>query len=354
MKKIKDIATEVLEHHRFVISWTAVLLFFFFSFMHNGWGFALLHSIIVTLSMVIVSLIESQFLVKHVLRKGKRFSFYILNIIVIFGFSALFLQMQMKISDVVENLLPGIQPPPPDVDWIVPFIVRSLIYMCVVSITAITYLERSEKETQQESNELKIENLDMELRYLKSQINPHFLFNALNNIYSLVYTKDEKAPESVLKLSEMLRYVMVDCQADIISIEKEVKFIDNYVDFQMMKSEDKRNVSFEKDVKNWGFMLPPMIFQPIVENAFKYSRIENDSNGFIRFSLKQDENNLEFVTENSIKIPSSALVSTKQKTSTGIGLNNVIKRLSLHYKEKFSFETKEENNIFKVTVKILS
>lgn len=69
-------------------------------------------------------------------------------------------------------------------------------------------------------NELKSEKLDMELRYLKSQINPHFLFNALNNIYSLAYTHDDSAPASVLKLSEMLRYVMVDCQADNISIEK--------------------------------------------------------------------------------------------------------------------------------------
>lgn len=331
-----------------------MLLFFFFSFMHVGWGFALIHSVIVTLSMVLVSLAERQILVRCFLRRGKRFLFYILNLILIVGFSALFLQMQLKVSDLVQNIVPGMPEPNLDVDWVVPFIIRILIYTCVVSITAITYLERSEQETQRLSNELKIENLDMELRYLKSQINPHFLFNALNNIYSLVYIKDEKAPESVLKLSEMLRYVMVDCQADIISIEKEVRFIDNFIDFQLMKHDGKRNVSFEKDVKNMGFMLPPMIFQPIVENAFKYSRIENDPNGFIRFSLKQDENNLEFVAENSMKIPSSALVSTKQKTSTGIGLNNVKKRLSLHYKEKFSFETKEENNIYKVIVKIVS
>lgn len=300
--------------------------------------------------MVAVSLVESQILVKRVLRKGKRFSFYILNVIMIFGFSALFLQMQMTISDIIGNLMPGIRPPEPDVDWIVPFIIRSLIYMCVVSITAITYLERSEQETLRESNELKIENLDMELRYLKSQINPHFLFNALNNIYSLVYTKDEKAPESVLKLSEMLRYVMVDCQADTIPLGKELKFIDNYIEFQLMKLEEKRNIVFEKDVKNTGFLLPPMIFQPIIENAFKYSRIENDPDGFISFSVKQHENNLEFISENTIKTYSKA-VAASNVNSSGIGLQNVKKRLSLHYKDAFNFESNLKNNIY--TVKII-
>jgi len=354
MNKIKGIVSGFFDKHRFIISWTAVLLFFFFSFMHVGWGFALFHSLIVTLSMVIVSLVESRILVKYLLRKGKRLLFYIFNVILIIGSSASFMQMQMSVSDIVQNLMPGIPRPDADVDWMVPFIIRILIYTCVASITAITHLERSEQEMQRQSNELKIENLDMELRYLKSQINPHFLFNALNNIYSLVYIKDEKAPESVLKLSEMLRYVMVDCQADMISIEKEVRFIDNYIDFQLMKHECERNVSFEKNVKNWGFMLPPMIFQPIVENAFKYSRIENDPNGFIRFSLKQDENILEFTAENSIK--SNAVINTKTKhnNGTGIGLQNVKKRLSLHYKEKFYFTTKAENNIFKVIVEIIN
>lgn len=352
MSEIKNKLSKLIDRHRFIISWTVVFLFFFFSFKHVGYGIALFHALIVTLSMVIVCLVESEVLVRFFLRKGKRFLFYILNVVVIVGFSTLFIQMQMMMAELVKNLVPGMPMADPDVDWTVPFIIRTLLYTFVASITAITYLERSEQETQRLSNELKIENLDMELRYLKSQINPHFLFNALNNIYSLVYIKDEKAPESVLKLSEMLRYVMVDCQADTISLEKEMRFIDNYIDFQLMKHDGERNVSFEKEVKNWGFMLPPMIFQPIVENAFKYSRIENDKNGFIRFVVKQNENSLEFEAENSIRNNSVKVVSTKQDNGSGIGLQNVKKRLSLHYNENFSFVTEEKDNIYKVVVKI--
>ena len=89
----------------------------------------------------------------------------------------------------------------------------------------------------------------MELRFLKSQMTPHFLFNALNNIYSLVYIKDENAPKSILKLSDMLRYVMVDCQVDLISLEKEIKYIDAYIDFHQMSMETNSNVIFDKKIK---------------------------------------------------------------------------------------------------------
>jgi len=354
MGKIKEIISGVYDSHRFIISWAAVLLFFFVSFLHAGWDFALLHSIIVTLSMVVVSVVEGRVLVRYFLKRGRYFLFYILTFLFIVGVSALFIHVQISTLDIVQNMLPGIQKQDADIDWMTPFIVRTLIYLCVASISAITYLQRSEQETIRQTNELKIENLDMELRYLKSQINPHFLFNALNNIYSLVYTKDESAPESVLKLSEMLRYVMVDCQADTISLEKELKFIDNYVDFQMLKLEDKRNITFEKDVKNYGYMLPPMIFQPIVENSFKYSRIENDPDGFVSFLVRQDDDGLEFVAENTIKTSTNMLVPTSQKEGSGIGLKNVKKRLSLHYKDKFSFETTQNENRFKVVVKLLN
>lgn len=352
MNKFGKIVSKAFESHRFVISWTAVLLFFYISFMHNGYGFALFHSVIVTFSMIVVSLVEGRLLVKFVFRKGRRFLFFILNVIMIIGFAAAFMKMQMKMSDIIHNLMPGFPKPDVDMDWMVPFMIRVLIYTCVASVTAITYLERNEQAMLRESNELKIENLDMELRYLKSQINPHFLFNALNNIYSLVYTKDENAPESVLKLSEMLRYVMVDCQADTISLEKEMKFIDNYVDFQLMKLEEKRNVTFEKDVRNWSFMLPPMIFQPIVENAFKYSRIENDPNGFIAFYVRQSENGLEFLARNSIKAYSLPVTTSGNKNGSGIGLQNVKKRLSLHYKDRYKFETNDKDNIYTVRITI--
>ncbi len=233
----------------------------------------------------------------------------------------------------------------------IPFLIRMVLFMATIAITVISIFQMTEKENQRSKNELKSEKLDMELRFLKSQIMPHFLFNALNNIYSLVYTKDEKAPQSVLELSDMLRYVMVDSQVEMISLEKEVAYIDSYIDFQQMCMENKSNVIFDKDIKNNNFMIPPMILQPLVENSFKHSRVVNDPNGFVHFYIFQDNNDLLFIARNSVKGLSVSLTEQKNHQQ-GIGLSNVKKRLELYYENRFSFEVKQENNNYVVTIKI--
>lgn len=236
--------------------------------------------------------------------------------------------------------------------FFIPFLIRIVLFTAAVGISVITILQRAEKDNQKIKDDLKSEKLDMELRFLKSQITPHFLFNALNNIYSLVYTKDENAPQSVLKLSDMLRYVMVDCQVDHISLDKEVKYIDAFIDFQQMSMENKSNVIFEKNIKNHDFMIPPMILQPLVENSFKHSRLVNDPNGFVHFYLLQENNDLIFIARNSIKGMSVSIADPNKKQQSGIGLDNVKKRLDLYYGNKYSFKAQQEDNSYVVTIKI--
>lgn len=236
--------------------------------------------------------------------------------------------------------------------FFIPLLIRVVLFTAAVSVSVISVLQRAEKDNQKIKDDLKSEKLDMELRFLKSQITPHFLFNALNNIYSLVYTKDENAPQSVLKLSDMLRYVMVDCQVDHISLDKEVKYIDAFIDFQQMSMENKSNVIFEKHIKNHDFMIPPMILQPLVENSFKHSRLVNDSNGFVHFYLLQENNDLIFIARNSIKGMSVSIADPNKKQQSGIGLDNVKKRLDLYYGNKYSFKAQQEDNSYVVTIKI--
>ncbi|MGN0032948.1 MAG: sensor histidine kinase [Candidatus Limimorpha sp.] len=351
MKIFKEILSNITEKYHDLITWMLVFIFFFFSMLRVGFLFSFIHALIITLSMTLVSFIETKIFVRLLLQKRKRFLFYLSNVIMISLISALFMFFQFRVVDVMRDLLPMVHSLENN-DIMYQFLHRVLIYTIVASFSAITYLQKCEQDTKRLTNDLKIENMNMELRYLKSQINPHFLFNALNNIYSLVYTHDEKAPDSVLKLSEMLRYVMVDCQADKISLDKEMRFIDNYIDFQLMKHESRRNISFEKNITNMGLLIPPMIFQPLVENSFKYSRIENDPDGFVRFSIFQDENTIEFVAENTVRTISNSLVSSNKKPGSGIGQENVKKRLKLYYKDDFSFSVKNENNIYTAKVKI--
>ena len=233
------------------------------------------------------------------------------------------------------------------------FMVRLIWFISIYAITLIFFYQRKENEEKILADQLKSEKLDMELRYLKSQINPHFLFNALNNIYSMVYTHDDNAADGVLKLSEMLRYVLVDCQAEMIPLRKEIKYIENFIDFQMMRMNGPRDVVFEKEVEKEDYLIAPMLLQPIIENCFKYSRLETHSNGFVHVSIRQSGNVFGFeaintMAENALPV----LGNGGGEKKSGIGLKNVQQRLNLHYGENYVFEIEQNKEIYKVKIEL--
>ncbi|MBQ6729537.1 MAG: histidine kinase [Bacteroidales bacterium] len=236
---------------------------------------------------------------------------------------------------------------------LVTFLVRLIWFIATYAITVIFYFQRKENEEKIISNQLKSEKLDMELRYLKSQINPHFLFNALNNIYSMVYTHDENAADGVLKLSEMLRYVLVDCQAEMIPLSKEIKYIENFIDFQMMRMAGQRDVVFEQEVEKENFMIAPMLLQPIIENCFKYSRLETHPEGFVHISIQQIGSGFRFVAENTVAPNALPIASNGgEEKKSGIGQKNVQQRLTLHYDENYKFDIQQNNGIYKVKIEL--
>ena len=340
------------KNSRPIIVWFTVFLFFFLSFWAN-WFISFTHALFVTACLMLISNIESKYFIK-MLQKGNVFFFYAINVIMVIIMSVLttYLESSMlvimskHISLAEVHHIDGLK------SFFIPILIRVLLFTTTIAISVISVMQRTEKESRRIKNELKSEKLDMELRFLKSQMTPHFLFNALNNIYSLVYIKDEKAPQSVLKLSDMLRYVMVDCQVDRISIEKEIKYIDAYIDFHQMSMENQSNVIFDKMIENPDFKIPPMILQPLVENSFKHSRLVNDPNGYVHFYIIQENNNLIFIARNSINMMSTSLVDNNKRHQAGIGLTNVKKRLELYYGKNYSFSVSQEDNSYVVTIKI--
>ena len=232
------------------------------------------------------------------------------------------------------------------------FLVRLMWFIATYAIVLIFYYQRKENEEKIISDQLKSEKLDMELRYLKSQINPHFLFNALNNIYSMVYTHDDNAADGVLKLSEMLRYVLVDCQAEMIPLSKEIKYIENFIDFQMMRMGGRCDVHLEKKVDNENYMIAPMLLQPIIENCFKYSRLETHPDGHVHVSIWQSGSTFGFVAENTVAAIALPAMGTGAEKKSGIGQNNVQQRLMLHYGENYSFDIEQDNEIYKVKIEL--
>ena len=236
---------------------------------------------------------------------------------------------------------------------LVAYMVRLIWFIAIYAVTVIFYFQRRENEDKIIADRLKSEKLDMELRYLKSQINPHFLFNALNNIYSMVYTHDDNAADGVLKLSEMLRYVLADCQAETIPLSKELKYVENFIDFQMMRMNGDRDVVLEKDIENENYMIAPMLLQPLIENCFKYSRLETHPEGHIHIDITQKGNKFIFMAQNTIASNAVVLSSgVKEGEKSGIGLMNVRQRLALHYAEEFVFDIEQTEKLYKVTIEI--
>lgn len=233
------------------------------------------------------------------------------------------------------------------------FMVRLVWFITTYAIVVIFYYQRKENEEKTIADQLKRERVDMELRYLKSQINPHFLFNALNNIYSMVYTHDDNAADGVLKLSEMLRYVLVDCQAEMIPLSKEIKYVENFIDFQMMRLAGERDVVLEQEVEKEGFMIAPMLLQPIIENCFKYSRLETHPEGYVHVKIFQKDNTFRFEAENSIAPNAIPMVGNGAgEEKSGIGLMNVQQRLMLHYGENYFFDIQQNDNTYIVTIEL--
>jgi len=205
------------------------------------------------------------------------------------------------------------------------------------------YANRQEKE----AIRLKNEQLETEMKFLKSQINPHFLFNTLNNIYSLTVIKSDEAPDQLLKLSDMLRYMLYECNTDKVPLQKEAEYIQNYIDLKMLKDSAGLNVEADIAKQYPNLQIAPLLFIPFVENAFKHSKVEDLEKGWIKISLQTAERQVTFVVENS----TSETSYTKDKVG-GIGLKNVERQLQLLYPERHLLEIGEKEEMFKVYLRI--
>ena len=211
--------------------------------------------------------------------------------------------------------------------------------------TSVGLIEHNERLVENEKL-LREEKLETELKLLKAQINPHFIFNALNNIYSLTYMQAKNAPDAVLKLSEMLRYVFYDCNKDKVPLSAEIKYMENFTAFQQMKSEDKQNISITNEAGLSAIDIAPMLYIPFIENAFKYSRIEENKEAYVTIAISKKEKQLLFTIENCIP------TNNKPLSGSGTGIKNVKHRLAIIYANKHELNIKEEEDKYTVELSI--
>lgn len=199
---------------------------------------------------------------------------------------------------------------------------------------------------QQKMAETAKEKAEAELNFLKSQINPHFLFNSLNSVYFLIDKNNVEARESLHKFSDMLRYQLYEVNGTKIPVEREISYLKDYVDLQKLRKDEHYTVSFNHSPDVRGFSIEPLLLIPFVENAFKHVSSHADKDNFVKLKLTRNNGQFIFSTENS---------KDREKTTntySGIGLNNVKRRLELLYPGRHELTIRDESDVYKVDLKL--
>ncbi len=193
---------------------------------------------------------------------------------------------------------------------------------------------------------IQMENLQTELRYLKAQMNPHFLFNSINTIYFQIDKKNAEARTSLQKFSELLRYQLYECNEDTIPIEKEIEYLKSYIDLQRLRKNSNHHISFTAAENVKGFGLAPLLLLPFVENAFKHLSDYSDRPNHIDVYMNRQNGHFYFGVTNSKNNTEPA------GNNNGIGLKNVKRRLELLYEGKYDLAIKNNDCSYTITLKI--
>lgn len=192
--------------------------------------------------------------------------------------------------------------------------------------------------------ELEKENIETELKMLKNQLNPHFLFNTLNNLYSLALMKSDKTPEMISRLSDIFQFILYECNAKHISLKKEMNLIQNYVELQQLRYGNRLDFSIKTDVGIENFRIAPMILFTFVENCFKHGSGGDPGIPWIKLSIERKNDKLRFTAENSRPLNHKQV----ENGNGGIGLDNLKKRLNLLYLNKYELQVLSEDRFYKV------
>ncbi|WP_159447555.1 sensor histidine kinase [Maribacter arcticus] len=219
----------------------------------------------------------------------------------------------------------------------------AIAYVIATLVEIFMLAQRKEEEIIINKNDA----LQTELKLLKSQINPHFLFNALNNIYALSAIDSGRTQKSISYLSDMLRYVLYECEQEIVPLYNEIDYIENYIKLFSLKSSKTYPITTLFSIENQDVQIVPMLLIPFLENALKHSNIEKITDTFIHIKLTASTNQIDFEIENSK--PTTPVVTD---AVGGIGIDNVKKRLAILYPERHKLEINETSQAFKVNLKL--
>ena len=202
---------------------------------------------------------------------------------------------------------------------------------------------------QSDLEQLEKEKVESQMQFLKSQLNPHFLFNNLNNLYSYAQEKSSKTPEIILQLSAIMRYMLYESKENLVPLDKELKYLEDFIRLQELQMENRGKVGFSVDGETQGKMVAPLILIAFVENCFKHSLSSQSEDIDIDIKAKITDHQLHFSSRNTFSETNN---TSDEYLSKGIGMENVQKRLQLQYPGKHELKTRKEDQVYYVDLKL--
>ena len=201
-------------------------------------------------------------------------------------------------------------------------------------------------ELRNAEQKMRIKKQEAELNYLRSQTNPHFLFNTLNNIYSLARDKSDLAPESIMRLSKILRFTLYEASGAYIAIEQELKIMSDYIALEKLRYDESLRINFNYDVEDMKQAIPPLLLIPLVENAFKHGASETRNRPFVDIHLSVRNRQMSFIVKNSTDADRE-----ERNAKENIGLSNLRRQLELLYTD-YNLSVQQGESVFIATLKI--
>lgn len=301
----------------------------------KGWLFSLMPLSLYMVLMVILVYGHTLLLIPRFLEK-KRIALYVSGLIVLILFYTLAESINQQFWNRI--IYPGNNGTIPS------YFIWNIFYaFCFILNSTLLYFTQKWSEQKQQVNSIQISQLETELKYLRSQINPHFLFNGLNTIYGTIDIENQEARDMVVQFSDLLRYNLYEADTDKVEIGKEAIYIENYVALQKARSNNNLKITLEIQVADPSLKIAPLIFVAFIENAFKYTT-RNLIRNEIFISLKQSGKRITFECRNTY--------AEQVKDTKGIGLINVTRRLELIYQNRYVLAVKKNNRMYETNLMI--
>jgi hypothetical protein len=324
-----------------VLFWTAWLSRTFYDIVSLfGWTGAFAFSFSYIFAQMPFVYLHLYVLVPYFLNKRKYLIYIPLTVILLFAYSYLsyFVLTNIPIEWLPKGMTNYISKLDPNYD-----ILEGCFAFIITYALKYTWMALS---SQNKVLELQKENLQLELNALKSQVNPHFLFNTLNNIYSLALRKSEHTPEMILKLSNMMRYLLYECNAPLVPLQKEINFISNYIELEKIRHAQNVRIDFSLSGNPDDSEIAPLLLIPFIENSFKHGVNAQMGKGWVDIRLNAMNKKL------SLSVVNSRAENNNGGSEKGIGLKNVRKRLELLYPDKYQLKVEPLEEKFSVNLTI--